>query len=240
MRLAEQRARDWALAIGGGLLLAGALVMWLRPDSLGSTTAPPSGDVARPTSLPPAAMSTTTASPAPSPVASAGAPVADLQLYGLIQRPGRAAAIIGHAGRQRLVRVGAPVAPGLTLARVTPKAAIMSGPQGEVVLGFPGDQVTATGSAPPASANAWRLALQPLQGGSTITGWRIVDVAPVPILAAAGLRAGDIITDINGEALFSEEKILDLPRELASNPGATIGFRRGSRTLSARTDRPPA
>lgn len=230
MRLRSHAAREWAVAVGGGLALAAGLVWLLRAEAI------PSAGVeanAVPVSVPAAAPAVPVTPPPP-----AVAPPPDLMLHGIIQRAGGAAAVVAVGGRQHLIRVGDALASGLRVTRIGATDIALAGPQGEIAVAFrdaakpaPAAPVTAGGTA------GWRLALQAVREGGRIRGWRLTDPAALPQLAAAGLRTGDILTDVAGAPLFSEEKLLDLPGDLAANPTAAIGYlRQGQRrtaTLAA-------
>jgi S1-C subfamily serine protease len=50
------------------------------------------------------------------------------------------------------------------------------------------------------------------------------------LLRAAGLAAGDVLTAVNGQMLFSEEKLMDLPDDVAGARELRIDYlRRGAR-----------
>lgn len=221
--------REWALAIAGGLGLALLLLWVLRGRDDAPVAAPPVALAPPPVAAPPAA-------PPPAP------PPADLALAGLRAGPDGGMAIVVSGGRQYLLRpkpgASRSLPGGLTLTRVEPGRAIFDGPGGEIVLAFPD-----TPRAPPGAASAppggdptpWRLALRPVRDGAgTLNGWRLDTLAGLPALARAGLQPGDVLLAQNGNTLISEEKIIELPQELAANGQLRLTLRRGGieRTLT--------
>jgi len=212
--------REWAIAIGGGLAMAAALVLLLR--RAGSDTAPEAPVVA-------------TIAPPPAPIAQPAQVVAavsaptDLALAGLRTGPDGGMAIVVAGGRQYLLSPGRSLPGGLRLLRVEPGRAILVGPGGEQVLAFPDAPKVAAGpSLPPGGdPTPWLLATAPLRGAQGLDGWRLTSVAGLPLLARAGLRPGDILLAANGADLLSEEKIMELPQELAANGQLLLRVRRG-------------
>ena len=216
-------AREWALAIGGGLGLAAALIWLLRGGD----------DVPPPIASPPPPMAS-----APPPMASAPPPVAaaaptDLALTGLRAGPDGGMAIISAGGRQYLLRPGRSLPGGLKLLRVEPARAVLAGPTGEIVLAFADAAPTATAQPPGGDPTPWRLALSPLRADGRLAGWRLDTVAGLPALARAGLQPGDVLLSANGNELISEEKIMELPQELAANGRLQIAYRRGNNRREA-------
>lgn len=210
--------REWAIAVVGGLALAAGL-LWLLRGPAG-----PEAPVAA-TAAPPA-----TPGPAPVPVpmpAPASSPT-DLALAGLRTGPDGGMAIVVADGRQHLLRPGRALPGGLRLLRIEAGRAILDGPGGEQVLAFPDTAQPA--SAPPRAAGAdptpWRLALAPERSARGLDGWRLNSLSGLPLLARAGLRPGDILLAANGAELVSEEKIMELPQELAANGQLLLRVRR--------------
>jgi type II secretory pathway component PulC len=217
---AASNPKEWALAIGGGLALAIVLVLLLRgggddaPTSLAAATSP-----AVVSTVPPPA-----AAPAPP-------PPADLALVGLRAGPDGGMAIVISGGRQILLRPGRSLPGGLVLRRVEPGRAVFSGPAGEMALAFPDSAVprqAAPAGPPGGDPTPWRLALSPVRSNGVISGWRLDSTAGLPMLARAGLLPGDVLLAANGAALISEEKIIELPQELASNGQLALTIRRGT------------
>ncbi|WP_017667265.1 hypothetical protein [Sandarakinorhabdus sp. AAP62] len=211
--------REWALAIGGGLALSAGLVWVLRG---GGEEAPP----APPLPSPPAPV---VAAPLPPPAAAVSAP-ADLALAGLRAGPDGGMAIVVAGGKHYLLRPGRALPGGVKLLRVEPGRAILAGPSGELVLAFADAAPAMAGpSAPPGGdPTPWRLALSPLREQGRLAGWRLDNLAGLPALARAGLKSGDVLLLANGAELISEEKIMELPQELAANGRLQIVYRRGN------------
>lgn len=209
--------REWAIAIAGGLALAAALVWLLRGGG--------SEPVAEPPAQPLAAAAPPPATPLPAP---APAPPPDLALTGLRTGPDGGMAIIRAGGRQYLLRPGRSLPGGLRLLRVEPVGAVLAGPGGEQLLAFV--QTAAPVGAPPpppgADPTPWRAALAPERSAQGLDGWRLTSLAGLPMLARAGLQPGDILMAANGAQLLSEEKIMELPQELAANGQLLLRVRR--------------
>lgn len=218
--------REWALAIGGGLGFAAALVWLLR----GATEAPLPPTTPPVTATPLSAAAPAPQMPAPPPVTAAP----DLQLAGLRAGPDGGMAIVIAGGRQYLLRPGRSLPGGVRLLRVEPGRAIMAGPGGEMVLTFADARQA---SAPPPAAEtaptAWQLALSPLQSQSGQAGWRVDSLTAVPEFARAGLQIGDVVTAANGSDLISEEKIMELPQELSKNGRLRLAYMRGTQRREA-------
>jgi general secretion pathway protein C len=233
--------KEWALALGGGLVLAAGLVAVLRPT--------------------PAAMSAggveLTGTPPELPAALPDAAVVDAgpRLSGLVLRGvlGPDSVIVeGGDGRQRLLRRGRDPVWGMALVEVRGNSAVLADAgggrvtlvlEGAVLEAEPAPAAAdATGprrvrrAALAASVTDYRLALVPMgpprnSGQSRdIESWRVKDAAGVPLLRAAGLAAGDVLTAVNGQMLFSEEKLMDLPDDVAGARELRIDYlRRGAR-----------
>jgi hypothetical protein len=219
------------MAVAGGLALAGLLSWWWVGGTPPEALSVPRAEVeALPLPEPPP--------PEPAPVPD----MSELVLRGVLLRPGAAAAIIGEAdGRQRLVRVGALVAPGVRLAEVTSRSAVLDiGGVRQVLLldlgvAAPEAAEAVRGRAALlGSANDWRLAVRAVREDGRISGWEVRDSAVVPLLGEAGLRPGDVLLAVNDIELFSEEKLMDVPAELAGAGEARLHFRRGEKDEQAR------
>lgn len=224
--------KEWALAICGGLALSAALVLLLRGG--GSDAPPPQPVAPAPVSAPPVSP------PAPAPAAPAPAAPADLVLTGLRAGPDGGMVIIETGKRQYLLRPGRTLPGGVKLLRVEPGRAILSGPAGETVLAFPDAKAAsaaATPMPPGGDPTPWRLALNPVRVAGSITGWRLDSLAGLPQLEKAGLRVGDVLSEVDGTPLISEEKIMELPQELAANGSVRISLRRGGKTLEFTVNR---
>ena len=70
--------------------------------------------------------------------------------------------------------------------------------------------------------------MSPLRVEGRLAGWRLDSLAGLPALARAGLKPGDVLLSANGAELISEEKIMELPQELAANGRLQIVYRRGN------------
>lgn len=208
--------KEWALAIGGGLALSAGLVWVLRGG----------GDDTAPVSPPPPPAPVAAAPPPP---AAVSAPT-DLALVGLRAGPDGGMAIVVAGGKQYLLRPGRAPPGGVKLLRVEPGRAILAGPSGEMVLAFADAGPAMAGpSAPPGGdPTPWRLALAPLREQGRLAGWRLDSLAGLPALARAGLKPGDVLLSANGAELISEEKIMELPQQLAANGRLQIVYRRGN------------
>ena len=211
--------KEWALAIGGGLVLSAGLVWVLRGG----------GDETAPAPLPPPPQAPVTAVSPPPPAAAVSAPP-DLALAGLRAGPDGGMAIVVAGGKQYLLRPGRALPGGIKLLRVEPGRAILAGPSGEMVLAFADAAPAMAGpSAPPGGdPTPWRLALSPLREQGRLVGWRLNSLAGLPALARAGLKPGDVLLSANGAELISEEKVMELPQELAANGRLQIVYRRGN------------
>lgn len=217
--------KEWAIAIGGGLALAAALVWLLRgPTGATPTTdAPVAATIAQPVA---------SIAPAPAIISPVSAPN-DLALAGLRSGPDGGMAIILAGGRQYLLRPGRTLPGGLRLLRVEAGRAILAGPAGEQVLAFPdAAQLPVAASVPPGGdPTPWRLALAPQRGAKGLNGWRLTSLAGLPALARAGVRPGDVLLSANGAELVSEEKIMELPLELAANGQLLLRLRRDGKLM---------
>ena len=209
--------KEWALAIGGGLALSAGLVWVLRGGGDDTAAAPP------PPPVPIAAAP-------PPPVAAAVSAPTDLALAGLRAGPDGGMAIVVAGGKQYLLRPGRALPGGVKLLRVEPGRAILAGPSGEMVLAFADAAPAMAGPAAPPGGDPtpWRLALSPLREQGRMVGWRLDSVAGLPALGRAGLKPGDVLLSANGAELISEEKIMELPQELAANGRLQIVYRRGN------------
>lgn len=210
--------KEWALAIGGGLALSAGLVWVLRGGGDDTAAAPPP-----PPPVPIAAAP-------PPPVAAAVSAPTDLALAGLRAGPDGGMAIVVAGGKQYLLRPGRALPGGVKLLRVEPGRAILAGPSGEMVLAFADAAPAMAGPAAPPGGDPtpWRLALSPLREQGRMVGWRLDSVAGLPALGRAGLKPGDVLLSANGAELISEEKIMELPQELAANGRLQIVYRRGN------------
>ena len=191
------------------------------------------GDSPPPVPAPAPAQPQAVAAPPPLQAPPAPAPdVSGLRLHGLLA----SGAILGFAdGSQRLVIVGREALPGLTLQRIEQAHAIFASAAGEVRLGFDG---AAQAPAAPVPASAaprdetlpYRLGLAPLRDGGRVMGFTVRPGANLPALQRAGIRPGDTILSVNGSRL-DEERMLELPWQIANSTQTIFEVRRGGRRL---------
>lgn len=232
--------REWAIAVAGGLALSAVLVWVLRgpgpdPAPVAVTAAPPPIVAAPPPIAAPAA------SPPPAPVMAAG----NMTLRGLIVRPGAAASAIIETsdGRQRLVRAGTGLAGGMTVESIDAGGVVLAGGGGgRQRLTMPNapaatESGPATGAVPrgalAATANDYRLGMRPRKSGGRITGYEVTDTSRLPALRLAGMLPGDVLISVNGSGVFSDEKLLEMPAEIAGAYAFDVVFERGGQQRRA-------
>jgi hypothetical protein len=187
---------------------------------------------------------TTPRDPAPGAAASAEG----LVLYG-ISGGGSAgmAALIGPAsGYPRIVRAGMDYRPGLTLTEIGATHAVLVSAGQETTLqlgGVPKTEIETprVASAPPAAAPqagpqgmdtvALRLGMKPRKTDGRTTGFELKQSRGLPLLQKAGLQQGDVIVAVNGQAFASEEKLMELPQEIAGSNIAEFEIERGGKRM---------
>ncbi|WP_439532476.1 hypothetical protein [Polymorphobacter sp.] len=230
--------REWALAAGGGLALAAAMIWWWRGP------AAPDAPAVVLTMPPPAPLPPGPVEPPPAPSAD----MSGLVLRGVLLRGDGGSAIIESAdGRQRLVRRGAMVVPGVRLEALSAGSVrLVSGDAERQLLLVPGQgdddgaasgaQRQATPQSLVATVSEYRLALTARRDQGKITGWLVRDASRVPLLRLAGLQPGDVLLSVNDQPLFSEEKIMDLPGEVAGAYSISLDFEREGQPRSAQID----
>ena len=237
------RPVEWLIAILGGLAFSAVLV-WLLRGSAPVTPPPPTA----PQAVVPLIGSGAEVPPfSPAPMEAPPPSLDKLKLRGIFSRPGQAAAAIIETadGQQRLYRVGSTIIPGVRLARIDPAAIIVQTTSQLRSLGFgdePPVQVMATHDAPDSlrdrlgttgdlatASNSYRLGMKANRSGNETRGFAIKNVSGMPIFQRAGLIQGDIVTSVNGIGLISEEKIIELPGELAGSNEVLIMFERGGK-----------
>jgi hypothetical protein len=236
-RLGGSSPAEWAGALGGGLLLAAGLVWWLRGDA----PAPPEPVelTAAPASQPPLAQQPAPAlAPTPTPDQPTALPT-DLTLRGIIRQPGREAAIIEAAGRQRLVTIGGLAAPGVRLVALEAEAALLDTPAGPLRLAFADSPAAAPAAGPAATAatravTSLRIALTPRRDDGNTTGFIVRAESPHPALAAAGLQPGDVIIEIDGVTMESQERLEEAAGRLETSTAPEIVFERGGAVRRAK------
>ena len=223
-------------AFYGGAAAAALAAYLLLPR--GSAAVPPVVQAPPPPPAPMPPSSMTTDAPAPAPLVS----TEGLILYGVSGGgPAGMAAIIGRAsGAPRVVPVGRDYRPGLTVKEVGATYAILLGGGQETRLDLNGSsrpvEPRSAEAAPPSAlppaiqgmdAPALRLGLRPRRTSGRISGFELKSGADLPALLRAGLRPGDVIVAVNGQAFESEEKLLELPREIAGSYVAEFDVERG-------------
>ncbi len=161
---------------------------------------------------------------------------------------GGGSAIIGLAdGRQVSVGVGEEVEPGLVLQSVGPDHVTLARGTSISRLIFsdtpvgaappppppPGPQTVTPVPVPPAAAAAVEPArlvaqagLRPRMRGARLDGFTVSDGGDPAVLRAAGLRPGDVILAVNGQALDSLDRLTALRGQLAGSDSADIRFER--------------
>ena len=178
--------------------------------------------------------------PSTTPPSAPAASVSGLVLRGVL---GGGAAIIAFPdGGERVVRVGRAALPGIVLKEVALHHVILATASGDTRLEF-NKAATAVQAAPSSPLDAsragragretieFRTGLAPRLENGRIAGFAVRPGAKLEILERAGLRAGDMIVAVNGQAFRTEEKVLELSDELASSYTAEIEFLRGGRRL---------
>lgn len=167
-----------------------------------------------------------------------------LILYGVSGGgPAGMAAIIGRAAASaRVVPVGKDYRPGLTVKEVGAAHAILVSAGQETRLDLGGKQAVV--APPPAQAHAalpqgfegmdapaLRLGLRPRKRDGRISGFELRSTRDLPLLGRAGLQPGDVIVAVNGQAFESEEKLLELPQEIAGSYVAEFEVERDGRRV---------
>jgi membrane-associated protease RseP (regulator of RpoE activity) len=235
---------EWAMAIGGGLLLALGLVWVLRsgsdaperPSAVAAVTPPPTLPVLQSAAPPAFAMplpqvpgSSAFAAPAPA------AMLHGLKLRGIIARgAGTAGAAILETpdGRQRLVRIGQAPAPGVRLVAVGAASVTLATADQRLQLDFGDARPAASAAPPPADERTrkimgWKLALEPRRLQGRINGFTVLPGPLPPALERAGLRAGDVLLSVNQNQLNNLERVTDLADEVGGSYTAEFVFERG-------------
>lgn len=229
---------DRRVVLGGiaALLLAVLLYQLLAgPTAAPAPEAPP---IAQPPPPPPSPAATQ----APPP--SQAATPEGLRLHGLTG----AGAIIGMPdGRQRLVRLGADVLPGLRLDQVRVDHALLKSAAGEFRLDFTGVAAAqpANGTAPAATTTIeaavrddtlrYRLGLEPRRVNGQVMSHVLRPGQNLPVLQRAGLRPGDVILSVNGN-LLNEEQVMELAWNIAQSERVVFEIERDGRRMQLATE----
>lgn len=247
-RLADLNPRERRFLVAGATTLL-AFFLYLLVSTGGPTSVP---EESRDESPPPVPAfhqpSSEAAPPAPSTLPPA-ASLSGLVLRGVLGGgPRGGTAIIGFPdGSQRSVPIGRQVLPGVTLKEVALRHVILATSAGESRLEFDkaAREIAPTAVAAAASeANPdrrretleFRTGLMPLKEDGRIKGFAIRPGAQLAIFQRAGLKPGDVIVSINGQAFRSEEKVLELSAELASARTIEIAFIRAGRRMTGKVE----
>lgn len=184
--------------------------------------------------MPPVATAPLT--PPPPPAAAPAASAQGLVLSGVM---GSGAILTFPDGAQRPVPIGREFLPGLTLKSVSIDHVIVAGADGDLRLDLRrfGGPVPAAQTAAPAAGgqmgdlSALRLATEPRRVGPDVVGYTIKPGAQAPLIEAAGLRPGDVLLSVNGQALDGDERLFGLPQELAGAASARIEYDRAGQRI---------
>ncbi|MEX6724639.1 PDZ domain-containing protein [Parapedomonas caeni] len=84
-----------------------------------------------------------------------------------------------------------------------------------------------------ANSLGFRLGLKPVREGTATVGYRVADVARMPAFAQLGLRSGDVVLSVNGDKLWSEEKIGELAEELSHVSALSVVYLRDGQRREA-------
>lgn len=232
--------------LGGALLLT--LLTFAFSGSGGEPDLPP----LPPASAPAMAVQPPLALPPPLPVVvTPAASVDGLILYGIGGGGprGRAALLGTGSGGQRVVPAGNEYRPGLRVREVGADYVLLTSSTGDTRLelnryGTPVEAravpTRTLAASPPATAPVGsaevlklRLGLAPRKAGGRITGFTLRRGADLPLLQRAGLRAGDVLVAVNGQAFESEEKLMELPKEIAGYYTTEFEYERDGKRMKS-------
>ena len=160
-----------------------------------------------------------------------------LQLFGIRSGGGGAAIIATADGEQQSYGVGEEVAPGVTLAAVAFDHVVLKQGGREQKLFMPppeGIAPAATAAAPaqaaPAAA-AQAFALRPRTSAGRVTGALVGAGTNPALLAASGLRDGDVIVAVNGARISSPIDIEQLRSSILPGARLMLSVERGAQTV---------
>lgn len=235
------------MLLWGGAVAAGLLGTWSLIPGQTSDAAPiQEPPLSQPSPSAPPAPAVDDGPPAPPAVSAEG-----LVLYGVSGGgPAGMAALIGPAsGYPRIVSVGKDYRPGLRIKEIGPTHAVLASGGQETALHLGGRtaapvsrsaETTAVTAQPVAApqprlqgmdAVALRLGMRPRKEDGRITGFELKQSRDLAPLQRAGLQAGDVIVAINGQAFTSEEKLMELPQEIAGSYSAEFEIERDGRRM---------
>jgi general secretion pathway protein C len=242
MRSTTMSPERRALWLGAGLT-ASAAALYVTLTSDGGNTAA----IVAPAEARSHVVAATATAPAPAAATADPARAPDLsglRIHGLTAT----GAIIASAGRQRLVRLGGVVVPGVVLKEVRQHHAVLATSGGLLEIGLfgvaqavaPTAQMTSGSVTSTNSAKAdrrteilqYRLGLAPRRADGRITGFAVRSGAEMPLLRRAGLKAGDVLIGVNGQTFDSEEKVMELASEIAGSYTAEFEFERNGRRMT--------
>jgi general secretion pathway protein C len=189
-----------------------------------------------------------------------GADAAGLQLFGvrLAADPGRSTAILGNAGAsQASFAIGDQVAAGVTLASVGPGHVVLSQNGARRRLSLPEAPVAAVpaavplASSPPANASPGtteavdpaqllqETGLRPRLSNGQADGYTVIPRGDGSALRRAGLRPGDVLLTVNGQAL-NPERMSELGDMLGSQASMVVTIERDGKqeTLTLQMEPP--
>lgn len=243
--------RERAIVFGGVPVAALLLYILLAgPGEEEADPVPAPRPVAAAPAPPPAPIPAPVVRAAPSPVVAsvpAATPAAaSVTLAGVSGGgAGGGSAIVAYGGgAQRIVAVGREVMPGVTLREVRGDRIVLAGPGGLSELrvggsttGMGAGSVPAAGNpkaAADAAARSYVRAAEPQRVGGRVVGYRVRSAGDIPVLARAGLQAGDILVSVNGSAIDGVERLTGIPAEIAGAATVDVEFERAGRRMRTR------
>jgi len=186
------------------------------------------------------------------------APPADLVAVGLViaTNEGRSVAILRSGGRTRLAGIGDPAFGGRVTA-IAPGSAQLEFGSERITVRLSGEATPRAPRAlalevrPPASPEALTLerkeverrlgleiprilaetALVPVLDGGRITGVALTRIAEGSVLTEAGLRAGDVLTEVNGVVIDGIATLAGLYARLQTASELRATVLRGGQTI---------
>lgn len=188
--------------------------------------------------------------PALTPAAPSARQPAGLVLKGIFaDGSGGGSIILGSTGGEdRVARNGSEIAPGLRLTGIYSSYALMTGSAGSMRMEI-GKGPFLPVLDPSASAGTWSgaeaftdaprseasqpLGLTPVRTNGRIEGFAITPATSIPQLQQAGLKVGDVLVAVNGQAFESTEKVLELSNEIATSRTAEFEYVRQGKRLKS-------